>query len=677
VINPVDLWKLIENEKAAKTMGWFPDRVKKALVKAAPVDLRSASGFGDVWSEEYQSSLRRGDVVWSGSTAEILVEDYLAREFDGRITHCIMIADGGEETPDRKEDEGLLFKKIGRYECFGQVIRPAYFDIGTGEHHSVKGLGPKIFDFCMVSARTLCDIVDGARRAAGLVLEATDATGMQETQLVTINGATVIQPGFKVIQQRLGDNMQGVLEVRREMSGILQSNTGQYRERVALENQEPTLGQAQLNMRNQESLSESTMDRYCKFLDGLDREVLRRAMPLGLSLYKKRHKKDSVEMPEAYKEEDEGKELAYWFVRTCIDEGVPQEALDMKYICSVKAARGLGSGSPAAMDMATQGLLGLAPMFDERGRTNALRARTAVFVGQGNVDEYVLPFNEQETPGRQHQIATDENNALRNIDGEVLPIYSDNHPIHFGIHYADAFQHVQDVQEGKGDPVSLLTHLHQAGVHMKAHLDGMEKDPSRKNQLEQMTKAWLVLTKMADKLQQNLEEQAKAQQASQPQQQQQVDPAMASAMAKVAGELSLKKQKQDGEFALKADKQAFTKRMKDLETAHKIRLQNYTTVATTQANGATTPPQPTIQDKMIETMAYKDAPADIRSVRWNGKLDLFHRAPFPSLNQRQLNQNDSRPIQEEPRLRSRDARHLGAASDETLAGMRDARFPGQ
>lgn len=610
VVNPVDLWKLIENEKAAKTMGWFPERVKKALVKAAPVDLRSASGFGDVWSEEYQSSLRRGDIVWSGSTAEILVEDYLAREFDGRITHCIVLSDGGQATPDGKEDEGLLFKKVGRYECFEQVLCPFYFDIGTGEHHSVKGLGPKIFDFCMVSARTLCDMVDGARRASGLLLEAVDANAMETTQTITIAGATVVQPGFKVVQQRLGENMEGVLEVRREMSGILQSNTGQYRERVALENQEPTLGQAQLNMRNQESLSESSMDRYCKRLDRLDHEVLRRAMPLGLSIYKKRHKKSGVEMPEKYAQEDEGKELAYWFVRRCIEQGVPEEALDMDYICSVKASRGLGSGSPAAMDMATQGLLQLAPMFDERGKTNALRRRTAFFAGQGNVDEFVLPFNEQETPGEEAQKATNENNALRNIDGEALPIFSDNHPIHFGIHYADAAQHIEHVQQGQGDPIQLLTHLHQAGVHMKAHLDGMANDPSRKNQYEQMNKAWLMLSKMADKLQQNLEEAAKAQQSAQPQQQPQVDPAMAAAMAKVAGELSLKKQKQDGEMMLKADKQAFTKRIKDLETAHKMRLLNYTTTAQTAADGAQQ--QETPPTKVIETISYKDAPPSIR-----------------------------------------------------------------
>ena len=89
--------------------------------------------------------------MWNGKKMRIPLADYLVKEFDGKITHVIMLDDGRISDARNLEDQdndGMLFKKVGRYDDFTQVICPFFFDIGTGEWHSIKGLGPKIFDFC-------------------------------------------------------------------------------------------------------------------------------------------------------------------------------------------------------------------------------------------------------------------------------------------------------------------------------------------------------------------------------------------------------------------------------------------------------------------------------------------------------------------------------------------------
>lgn len=568
-INPVDLYKLVEKESSAKAMGWFPDRVKTAIVKIAPQSLHSSPGFGDMWGEEYQASLRRGDVTWNALTSEIPIYDYFVKEFDGRITHCILLDDGSPASPTNDEDDGgLLFKKVGRYESFSQILQPFFFDVGTGEWHSIKGLGPKILDFCQVSNRTFCGIVDGARTGSALLLQATDANAMEQTQLIEIAGANVVQPGFSVQQNRIAESLEGPMGMRRELLNTCNANIGQYRINRPGDLQAPTLGQEQLNYQKESSLNESAVDRFCKTYDRLYKEQVRRALTLGMRIWKKRNP-NSTTPPEDYVEGTEAEELCYWFIQRCIERGVPEQALDFDYICSVKATRGVGSGSPVGMDMATQGLLSLIPMMDERGRRNTLRMRAAFLVGQGNVDAIFPPFDEADLPNDHAALATLENNALHLADGETLITPRQDHVIHFKVHFQDAAQHVQQVKGGQGNPMALLIHLHQAGPHMKAHISNLAGDKTRELQFKQFEEAWLALSKVADQLQQQIEESMKNQQPPQPK----VDPALAAALAKVQGDLEIKRIKTAGDLQLKTQKQEAMLRLKDLQTAHDMRLQ--------------------------------------------------------------------------------------------------------
>lgn len=573
-LSPVDLYGWIKNEKTAKAQGWFPDRVKEAIVKAAPKSARDK--WGANWGEEYQASLRRGDVMWDASDSSISVADYLRKEFSGKITHCIILDDN---TPRKassnkaksildEDDEGLLFRKVGRFDSFKNVICPFFFDIGrTGHWHSVKGLGPKIFDFCEVSNRLVSWMLNGARNDASLIMQAKDGTSIQETQLVHINGAVVLPAGYDVQQNRVVNDMRGTMAARGEMLKIVQSNTGSYVQRSPNEEFEPTLGQAQLNFQQQGQLADAARDRHMKSEDRLYTEMVRRAFKLGKRLYARKGDEAFAENSDAGMNWYE--KLTYDFFAGCVVDGCPEAALDFKSVVMVKATRGIGNGSPVSMAMALDKMMPIIPMMPEAGRRHMQRLYSDFYVGQNNADMIFPPFEDGDVPDSNTWAAQMENCELaRQMLFPITPTDDQDHVIHFQIHYKLGTFVLQSWQGGQIEPAMALMVLHNVGPHLKSHLDLIAGDPSREAQYKQMLQAWDMLSKYADKLQQEVEEAAKAEQpAPQP------DPAMVAAIMKVQGELKLKETKMIGDLQLKAQKQTATLRMKDVQTAHSMRTQ--------------------------------------------------------------------------------------------------------
>ncbi len=552
---PTELYDLIKSDSAAESRGWNIPKARNAIINAAPVDFRRTNGSN--W-EAYQDAIRTGDVAWSNKSNQIAVVDHFIKEFDGKITHTILLDDDDINVPNKVKmpanDNGFLFKRLRRFDSFNQIICPFFYDVtGEGMWHGVKGLGPKIYDYCQLENRLSCKTIDQAM--LGLVIVPKNADDWQEIETISATGVTVFPPGSEFAQTKIADNLEGPLMVQRDLQNKLQSNTGEYRQRVSDENQENTLGQAQINLQQQAILSKGAINRYYKALDRLYREMVRRILN-----------------PKLTKSDPGGKEV-FEFKEWCKERGVPDECFKMDNICRIRAVRAAGYGSPAMRQMMGQQLYALIPQMNERSRNTALRyIVSAVGFGQDHVDEFFPKLDEPQLPGSQEQQATDENNALRKMGGETKVIYLDNHLIHFDIAFSDMAQHIQELQQGQAQPMEVLVHLVQGGVHTKAHLNGMANDPTRKGQFEQRQAAWLSMSKVAQQLQQQLQEAAKAEAQANPPQPQ-IDPEAVAAVAKVHGELQLKQMKMQGDMQLKAEKQQVQQHLQDLKTAHDMRLQ--------------------------------------------------------------------------------------------------------
>lgn len=550
---PTQLFRLIDRKNIIK--GWNVKKAKWAIINAIPQDDKDTLSLGNSW-EAYQVSLRRGDVQWSNKALRIYYTDYFVKEFDSKITHCIVLDrnPNQNENPSNVDDgeDDFLFKQVGRFESFHDIINPFFYDVGPdGAWYSVKGLGPKIFDFCDLSNRFRCTIINGALATCGPIIQAANAQALQklqQTPIVRSSGVTMVPPDWNKFDVNVRGQLDGPMAVQRELQNTLQSNTGQYRQRVSEENQEPTLGQAQLNAAAQSTLSKGAYNRHYHYDDLKHEQIIKRMLDPKIS------------------ENDGGGKEAKDFIDECVRCGVPKEALQFKNFISIRAVRNMGYGSPQMQQIVSGKLAEMLPQMDQVSRNHAQRTIIAPFVGQTEVESFFPDIEKSGVANDQQAFAVLENNALRQIGGEVLVTPYQNPAIHFTEHFKDCIAHVKQLQAGQAQPIEVLIHLEQAGPHMGDHLQAMEGDPTQKDQYEQFKKMWLALAKMTDQLKKQVA-QAQAQQQTA---QGQPDPKAVTELMKTVADIHIKDKLADAKIQRDEKKFNSTQRLKDLAAADKM-----------------------------------------------------------------------------------------------------------
>jgi len=574
------LMAYIKNESAAKKKGWDPTLVKKEIAKVDRSETAVSSGGHGSYAERFQSAYRAGDLFYAiTQTEDVKVASLFVRSIgSGKVSHYIIGRDPEEDESetkfDNEKEEGYLFKDKDCYDSFAEVICPFFFDIGRdADWHSIKGLGPKIYDFCDVSNRMTMHMIRGAVIGSGIVLEAADANALQESQFALIGGSTVIAPGLKVAQTRIAESLNGAMGVKNLLGSILSSNTGNYRERIPPENQEPTYGQAKMNVQQQTALVGGDVTRVRNSLSRFYRETLRRLLS-----------------PKVSASTPGGKE-ALRFRELCEKDGMPKEALNFEHVLRVRANISIGYGSPQLQEMATEKLVSLTPAMDETSRNHAFRARVAAIpgVGQPGADLFFPSLKKQKMPEDHLWDAVMENNELRTMGGQVQVTSRQNHATHFKVHYADTMAHLQQMQQGKAQPHDVLIHLEEVGPHLKDHLDEMPrvdiaaslasgKHPQKESpEHKKMEKAWHQLAQVSDHLHKELERQnakSAAEQQKNGNKQPQINPEHMTELLKLHGDMEIKRgnlEVKKGQLALKARKQQFDEHLADVGLAHEIR----------------------------------------------------------------------------------------------------------
>lgn len=577
---PTKLWALIKNEERATQRGWNVPACKRAIMKAAPEKTQSL--YGQSW-EFYEAEMRKGATGFDAKSKRISVGDLFQKEFSNRISHFIIHREegtAGTELSTEKENDkqqGFLFRKLDRFENFSEIVCPFLYDVGPdGQWHSVKGAGPKIYDFCSASDRVFMSMLDGALKASGITLHAKDAQALQEAATTQMAGVTVVGPKYEVIQQRVAPDLQSPLVAKRELGDTLSRNTGQYRAHFVTDDHAPTLGQEQLNVAEQNVLADGDASRYYKYLDRFHRQTLKRLLAMGKKIFEK--KKDiapvDIEKERSLTPSEEG---ALKFYRGCIRDGVPEEVLKFESFCRIRATRLVGNGSAQMRQIIGKELLSLLPAMNERGRNFTLRSFTSALAGETVADAIFPAYDTPQVVDSHMSLATLENNFLKIPGATVMVDPSQDNVVHFGIHLQAVQDMAQQVQSGGADPRALLVLLEQAGPHMFKHISAVQGDPTRKAQVKGMLDAFGKMSGMADKLAQEVEEADKAAAAEQPQQA--PDPEIIKGLAQVKADYELEREKMLLKHGLKAQDQQFKQRIKDAQTAHDFRLKNFTAVA--------------------------------------------------------------------------------------------------
>lgn len=543
-----ELWKRIRNEKEAKTMGWNVERVKQAIMHATPE--YEKGGVRRNW-EWHQQQLKNGSIYYSQTARVIGVVHVFFREFtkdgnqNGRTTHNIVIRDPNDSKPDT-----FLFQKIGRYSDWPECVHPMYYDVGGGGfHHSVTGMGTKMYSAMELQNRLLCDNADKSMLPK-VMFKPTTSTGTDNFALQQHGPFAVLQEGYEAVQAPMHGMMEEGMAFNREITNLIASNLSQYRSNVSepVKGNPDTATKVKLDASKEASLQKTQMNRYYQQQDGMYAEMYRRAVD------------PSVSDPRAKE-----------FQKRCMDAGVPKDCL--KVVEFVKASRVVGQGSQFMREQAIERLMAIIGMLPEGGRTNLVNDFIASLSGQSSVQRYNPVKEASKLPDDQYAWAMSQVADMK-IGVPAVPTDSQN-PMIFASTFLKAADQAAGSLEQGADPREVAQFLDLSGQAIAIHLQRLAQDPSRKQQLEVMEEQFKKLGQVHDQLVEMLQQQAQEQQAKQAEMQQrmqQMNGDMELDRMKLEGDLALKARKTDFAINEKAAKSRQSMAIKDATTAQQIRI---------------------------------------------------------------------------------------------------------
>jgi hypothetical protein len=539
---PPELYEFIANESAASQVGWDVEFTRMVIEKA--MDIRQPDGAKRNW-EFYQNELKENSYAYVEDTKICKVAHVFWKEFkgpndiEGRVTHAIV---------QREDTTGMgckyLYIKVGRYAAFEQSTHPMYFDRGRGGyHHTVTGLGVKMYGALEKENRLLCNLMDKAEAPKTLFVPKT-AEAAQKFQVATFSDWGLLPPGTEVQQNPIQGFLNDGLAMFRTSSELMRSNLSQYRQPVEMEKpgNPETAFKEKMNASQQGALSNTSFSRYYRQLDALYSEIVRRLCNLNTT-----------------------DQRAKDFQKRCIEAGVPKECFGR--VLSVKAVRVIGEGSPFMRQQTVQTLTSVIGRCDEQGQDAWLNDYIASHAGQAAVKRY----NPKPTAMK---LANDQRErAMNQVAGMKVGLPPTISGSQNALTFAGVFLHasveaLKSVQKG-ADPKEVLSFLNLSGPATAAHIKRMENDPLRKDVVDELVKQWKHLSTLVDRLKKLVQQQDQKQKG----QQQKTQGAMSDAQIKIMktrGELQLKSQKQQHAMALKTAATRQNLAINDARTASEI-----------------------------------------------------------------------------------------------------------
>lgn len=476
VYYPPELYAFIKDEEAAEAMGWNVEYTKEVIKYA--MDIRQTAGIQYEW-EQYQQELKNNTLAYYDNSKICRLVHVLWKEFDGRITQAIVERDSVSGPAIN-----FLFRSIGRYSDFRQVIHPMYFDRGNGGyHHSVTGLGVKMYGAMEYQNRLLCNLVDKTFSPKTL-FRPTTAEASQRFQLAHHGDYGLLPPGYEAVQNPISGLLTESLTMNQQITEILQSNLSSYRQQIPMQESgnPPTKFQKQLEASQQSSLSKTTYNRYYKQLDFVYSEITRRLCNLNSC-------------------DEQAKE----FQERCEKRGVPTECFGR--IEKVEAVRVVGQGSTFMRKMAVDSMAPVVGSLPEEGRRNWLNDKIAAEAGQHAVSRY-NPMPEKQKLATDQQAEAMQWVAAMKVGVPPVVTSSQNAVTYASTFLAAGVQALQSVQQG-GDPLEVLKFLGTCGPAIFAHLQRFKDDPTRKGVYDAINAQYEQLAQKTDQLKQLVSKQQK------------------------------------------------------------------------------------------------------------------------------------------------------------------------
>lgn len=464
-----ELFNFIRNEEAASTAGWSVAAARKAIISAAPEDTQSQHSS---W-EYYQQQIRNNDLSYSAKCDVVRVNHVYYREFptdenpEGTISHAII--------NERGEAKEFLFRKVARYKNWNEVVHCLYYDKGDGLHHSVKGMGVKMFSALELKNRLKCSLVDAAVARTSIHMHTSSANNVNRSNLVQMGPYTFVPNELQIQQTNSAGVLDAPMAVDKDLSGLLQATLSQYRPNLEKDGNPRTATEIAAITTQQSTLGKTQLNRYYTQLDALFAEKYRRAINSNLT------------------SDISGGEMALRFQKACKDRGVPAACLPKTEY--VRTTRSAGRGSALARQQLMNQMMGLVEMLPEGGRKNVIEDTIASMAGYSSLERYYpVPKTDLHTQEQQQEAARE--NILFKTGG-IIPVSSgDNHAIHAAAHLQAGIE-ASEVLNGEGvNPEEVATFLRALLEHTTGHLQEVDRDPTRKSMIPLLSEQFDELSKL-------------------------------------------------------------------------------------------------------------------------------------------------------------------------------------
>jgi len=483
-----ELYGYIKNEEAATASGWNLSAVRKAIMDSVPEEEGSHSK--KKW-EYYQQAIRNNDLSYSSECDVIRVAHVYYREFPdadnphGAITHCMI--------DERGDGRQFLFRNLKQFKGWEECIHCLYYDKGDGQHHSVKGMGIKMFSALELKNRLKCSLIDAAVARTAIHFQPSNPSDLNRTSIVQMGPYTVIPPGMQIQQTNSSGVLDAPIKVEENLEGTLQAGLSQYRQRLEKDGNPRTATEIEALVAQQSILGKTQLNRYYNQLDALFTERYRRAINPDLT------------------EDIPGGVEAMEFQKRCKERGVPKAAL--KAFDSVKATRTNGRGSALERRNTMNQLMAISQMLPETGRQHVIEDTIASMTGFNSLERY-FPVPHKDQLHQEHVQEASYENALFKLE-EPIPISeSDNHAVHVQTHLSAGANSFNALEQG-GNPDEVAVYLQFLLNHTAMHMQSLAQDSSRKEFHKQANQQFQQLVNAFKNLGQQLQAKQESQQAAQ------------------------------------------------------------------------------------------------------------------------------------------------------------------
>lgn len=531
----VNLYDNIRYPEAAKINGWNIDNVKKAIVKAS-----SQNEFEEQSWDYIQKELRNNGLFHANNASKkIKLAHMYVKEYSGKISHYIF---------DRENNEiEWLCEKKECYSSFFEAFTLFTYGVGTGEYHSIRGLGNVVYKHGEAINRLNNSVIEGAIASSAIMLQPRSTSDVAKIQAITLGPWAVLPPNVNFVSTNLGNNIGQSMSVANYFQNQETQQMGQWIPSLQYDtSRRQTNREIEAAQQNRGILTSKQSESYMQAFDLHYSEMYRRATNPNIT------------------EEDPGGKEALAFQRACEDKGVPRAIL---LSAEVKATRSVGLGSLNHRIGVMRSMTEFMATLPENKRNNLLRDYIATLGGEQAVQKYA-PEPMNEPTGSDLSIASLENNAFL-IGGEVIIDRNQNHYIHATVHIQFVGRLITALQEGQENATSVNSTLQVAGPHLVTHVQYLANDPTRQDQYKELNRQLAEVMKIADQIARMAQEEQEEQQ-----QQQQQQPEMTPEMLKVQLDAQIKQQEAQARMALKEEETRQRMELRDMQTAQKIVLNN-------------------------------------------------------------------------------------------------------